>query len=136
MARFYEIVKHNAQKFANERNQVVYICKAKRKTDYYIIFSPDQLTKNYDIMEEVYPETDINSSTEVGDKSMLKPFLIATHADYTAITLAKNSEDAIRKVADFYFEEYGEDRDDWVAYDLTTEYLEPDEVFEIKSFWA
>lgn len=136
MARFYEIVKHNAQKFANERNQVVYICKAKRKTDYYIIFSPDQLTKNYDIMEEVIPETDINSSIEIGDKNMLKPFLIATHADYTAITLAKNSEDAIRKVADFYFEEYEEDRDDWVAYDLTTEYLEPDEVFEIKSFWA
>lgn len=56
MARFYEIVKHNAQKFANERNQVVYICKAKRKTDYGIIFSPDQLTKNYDIIEEVPPD--------------------------------------------------------------------------------
>ena len=129
MARFYEIVKHNAQKFANERNQVVYICKAKRKTDYYIIFSPDQLTKNYDIMEEVMPETEINATT--GDINMLKPFLVATNADYTAITLAKSKKDAIQKVSAFYADEYGEDRDDWVAYDLATEYLDYDTILEI-----
>ncbi len=56
MARYYEIVKHNAQKFADERNQQVYICKAKRKTDYYIIFSPNQLTPNYEIFEVVNPD--------------------------------------------------------------------------------
>ena len=57
MARFYEIVKHNAQKFADERNCVVYIAKAKRKTDYEIWFSADESkTKpNYEIFEEVYP---------------------------------------------------------------------------------
>lgn len=66
---------------------------------------------------------------------MLKPYLIATHADYTVLTRAKSKEDAIQKVADFYFDEYGVDRDDWVAYDLTTdEYLEPDEVYEIRAW--
>lgn len=55
MAKHYEIIKHNAQKFADERNQSVWICKAKRKTDYCIIFSLDQLTKNYEIYEEVKP---------------------------------------------------------------------------------
>ena len=132
MARFYEIVKHNAQKFANERNQVVYICKAKRKTDYYIIFSPDQLTKNYDIMEEVAPETNINANTDVRSSTMLKPFLVATNSNYTVITLAVDKKDAIQKVAEFYEYEYGKPRDDWEAYDLNEEYLGLDEVLEIR----
>lgn len=55
MARHYEIIRHNAQEFADERKQTVYICKAKRKTDYKIIFSPEQLTANYEIYEEVNP---------------------------------------------------------------------------------
>lgn len=55
MAHFYEIIKRNAQKFANERKQPVYICKAKRKTDYSIIFFEKELTKNYEIAEIVKP---------------------------------------------------------------------------------
>ena len=67
---------------------------------------------------------------------MLKPYLIATDANYTVLTRAESKEDAIQKVSDFYFDEYGANRDDWVAYDLTTdEYLEPDDVFEIRA-WA
>jgi len=69
MAHFYEIVKHNAQKFADERNQSVWICKAKRKTDYCIIFSLDQLTKNYEIFEEVKP-------TVKGDTYMPRKFTV------------------------------------------------------------
>ena len=69
MARFYEIVKCNAQKFANERQQSVWICKAKRKTDYYIIFSLDQITPNYDVYEEVKPNIQ-------GDTHMKRKFTI------------------------------------------------------------
>lgn len=64
---------------------------------------------------------------------MLKPYLIATNADYTLLTRAESSEDALRNAAEFYYTVYGEFRDDWVAYDLTTdEYLEPDDVYEIR----
>lgn len=51
----YDVVRHNAQKFADAKNQPVYICVAKRKLDYCIIFSKDQCTKNYDIIEIVNP---------------------------------------------------------------------------------
>ena len=65
----------------------------------------------------------------------MKAFVVATNANYAAITLAETKEDAIQKVALFYFDEYDEDRDDWTAYDLE-DYLEPDEVMEIKDFYA
>ena len=65
----------------------------------------------------------------------MKAFVVATNANYAAITLAETQEDAIQKVALFYFDEYDEDRDDWTAYDLE-DYLEPDEVMEIKDFYA
>lgn len=58
MAHFYEIVKHNAQKFANERKETVYITKAQRKTDYTIIFKAEQLTPHYEIIEAVQPESE------------------------------------------------------------------------------
>ena len=66
---------------------------------------------------------------------MIVPYLIATNADYTVIIRAESPEDAIQQANDFYFTEYGETRDDWAAYDLTTdEYLAPDEVLEIRSW--
>lgn len=89
MARYYEIVKHNAQKFADERNQTVWIAKAKRKTDFCIIFSLDQLTKNYDIYETVEP-------TVKGDTKMKRTFTVDASKKIKAATEpVKAAEDKV-----------------------------------------
>ena len=92
MARYYEIVKHNAQKFANERNCSVYIAKAKRKVDYEIWFSEDtgRTKPNYQIIEEVYPSVE-------GDTNMKRKFRVDASKKiqpaYTSRTI-KAAEDA------------------------------------------
>jgi len=73
----YEIMKCNAQKFADSRNQPVWVCKAKRKNHYRIIFSPDQLTPNYDIYEEVKPNIQ-------GDTHMIRKFTVDASKKVTA----------------------------------------------------
>lgn len=62
----------------------------------------------------------------------MKAYIVATNGSYTAITLAHSAEDAVQKVSMVYEEEYGEVRDDWEAYDLVNEYLEPDDVLEFE----
>ena len=79
MARHYEIIKRNAQRFADERNQTVWIAKARRKTDFCIIFSTDQLTKNYEIYEEVEP-------TVKGDTKMKRTFTVDASKKIKATT--------------------------------------------------
>ena len=100
MARYYEIVKHNAQKFADERNQTVWIAKAKRKTDFCIIFSLDQLTKNYDIYETVEPAVK-------GDTKMKRTFTVDASKKIKATAeQVKAAEDKVDPrvdhVADFH----------------------------------
>lgn len=56
MAHFYDIIKANAQMFANERGHITYIAKANKKTDYKILFSKDEKTPSYQIIEEVRPQ--------------------------------------------------------------------------------
>lgn len=51
----YSVVKAKAKDFALERNMPVYIARARKNGHYRIIFSPDQLTPNHDIVETVYP---------------------------------------------------------------------------------
>ena len=61
----YGVVKMKAHEFANERQEPVYVAKAKRKNDYCILFkedvSDDNITRgdysNHTIIETVYPET-------------------------------------------------------------------------------
>ena len=89
MARHYEIIRHNAQDFADERNRTVYICKAKRKTDYKIVFSPDQLTANYEIYEEVNP-------TIGGNMKMKRTFTVDASRKIKAATEpVKAAEDKV-----------------------------------------
>ena len=56
MSSFYDVAKANAQKFANERKQTVYIARAKRKIHHRIFFNKEELTPNYEIIEEVKPQ--------------------------------------------------------------------------------
>ena len=50
----------------------------------------------------------------------MKPYIVATNSDYTIICLAKDKKSAMLKANRFYREQYGENRDDWTAYDLKT----------------
>lgn len=52
----YSVVKHNAIRFATERNQAVYIAKAKRQNHFRIYFSESERTPNYEIIESVMPD--------------------------------------------------------------------------------
>lgn len=52
----YERNKNQAQEFANNRNETVYIAKAKKLNKYMIYFSKEEKTPNYEIIEEVKPE--------------------------------------------------------------------------------
>ena len=60
----YEIIKRKALEFAAERKAPVYICKAKRKMHYYIIFKPEELTPNYMIIETVQPPEESEAAAE------------------------------------------------------------------------
>lgn len=51
----YSIVKQKAIEFADERNQTVYIAKAKRQNHFRIYFSESDRTPNFEIIEEVEP---------------------------------------------------------------------------------
>jgi hypothetical protein len=61
----------------------------------------------------------------------LKPFVVATNTEYTVIVMATDAEDAVWKASDYYFSKEGEERDDWVAYDLTGDYLEPYDIWDV-----
>lgn len=51
----YEVVKHKAQEFANEKNQQVYIAKADKNNHFMILFNQSKCTKNHHIYETVNP---------------------------------------------------------------------------------
>lgn len=53
--KHYQIIEHNAKEFAKKRNECVFITKAKKKTDYVIIFDKSKLTKNYELYKVVFP---------------------------------------------------------------------------------
>ena len=61
----------------------------------------------------------------------LKPFIVATYTDYTIMLMATDVDDAIVRASEYYFSKYGEDRDDWTAYDLTGDYLEEDTIWDL-----
>lgn len=48
----------------------------------------------------------------------MKTYLVATHSDYTVLIVAKSEAEAVKKADLFYFQEYGEGREDWTAYEL------------------
>lgn len=52
----YSIAKQNAQQFANEKNQTVYITKADKLNDFQIVFSMEDITQHY-FVEKVSPTT-------------------------------------------------------------------------------
>jgi hypothetical protein len=54
----YSVIKEKAQQFANDRNKPVYIAKARNQYHYKIEFS-DETSKNYEIIETIYPEDTI-----------------------------------------------------------------------------
>ena len=51
----YEVAKRNAQQFANERNQPVYIARAVKLKKFEILFDKEDVTPNYLIWETVIP---------------------------------------------------------------------------------
>lgn len=53
----YEVAKQNAQQFANDRGQPVYITKADKLNDFQVEFSKEGITKHYSIIETVIPTT-------------------------------------------------------------------------------
>lgn len=61
---------------------------------------------------------------------MVKPFVVATNAAPTFVVLATDEENAIEIAAQYYYETYGEVRDDYVAYDLV-DYIQPDNIWEV-----
>ena len=65
----------------------------------------------------------------------MKTFVVATNADYTVLIRAKTKESAEKKANLFYKKEYGETRDDFVAYEIV-EYLDDSGPLEIRSFWS
>ncbi len=52
----YGIAKQNAQQFANERRQSVYIAKASKINDFMILFDKNEVTPNYRICETIEPK--------------------------------------------------------------------------------
>lgn len=52
--RFYSLAKHQATKFANERNCKIWIAKANKKEEYKIEFK-NSTTKNFSIIETIEP---------------------------------------------------------------------------------
>lgn len=50
-----------------------------------------------------------------------KVYLVATNADYTVYVNALDEEEAIRKANRYYRKKYGEERNDFEAYDLKME---------------
>ena len=56
--RSYSVIKEKAQQFANDRNKPVYIAKAKNQYHYKIEFD-NETSKNYEIIEIIYPEDNI-----------------------------------------------------------------------------
>lgn len=49
---------------------------------------------------------------------MRKPYVVATNADYTLVVMAHDEEDAVDVAYEYTLETYGEERDDFVAYDM------------------
>lgn len=54
----YGIAKQNAQKFANDRKEPVYIARATKIKDFMILFNKEAVTPNYKIWETVTPMAD------------------------------------------------------------------------------
>ena len=68
----------------------------------------------------------------------MKTYIVATHANYTVLVLAKNEQSAINKANKLYKRDYGETREDFTAYELA-EYLRDDREFDampIMSWYA
>ena len=62
----------------------------------------------------------------------MKVFIVVSNSDFSAITKAESKDEAIFKVANVYENEYGDVRDDWDAYVLST-YMLPEDVFELRT---
>ena len=45
-------------------------------------------------------------------------YLVVTNTDYTILCKAESKEKAVEKANNYYMNEFGEDRDDWVAYSV------------------
>ena len=54
----YEQIKYNAKEIVKHKQCDVYIAKAKKLNKYMIIFSEDELTPNYEIIEKINYEVD------------------------------------------------------------------------------
>ena len=54
----YEQIKYNAKEIVKRKQCDVYIAKAKKLNKYMIIFSEDELTPNYEIIEKINYEVD------------------------------------------------------------------------------
>lgn len=63
----YEIAKHNAQQFANERNQPVYIARAVKIKNFEILFDKEDVTPNYRIWETVNPTKNLSENASMGE---------------------------------------------------------------------
>ena len=63
----YEIAKHNAQQFANERNQPVYITRAVKIKNFEILFDKEDVTPNYRIWETVNPTKNLSKNTSMSE---------------------------------------------------------------------
>ena len=49
----YSIAKMKAIEFHNERKEIIRISKSNKKEDYCLVFSNDEPTKNYKIIETI-----------------------------------------------------------------------------------
>lgn len=61
---------------------------------------------------------------------MLRPFIVATNADYTLLVVAENENEAIDIAVQYTLDAYDEERDDWEAYELL-DFMGTDEVIEL-----
>ena len=64
---------------------------------------------------------------------MKKIFVVATNADYTILCLAEDKEQAVKKSNLYYMQKYGEERDDWEAYEAVS-YVEDNEIMPIRAW--
>jgi len=64
----------------------------------------------------------------------MKVFIVATNADYTLLLKAKNEMDAIKKANKYYYQEYGEKRNDFTAYDAMDYLKDGDEILPFRAW--
>ena len=55
----YGVIKQNAKEFANETHRPVYIAKANKQNHYRILFSENEITPRYSVIETVNPDQEL-----------------------------------------------------------------------------